>query len=78
MLRWTFNPQLLVDELVYFVRLLMVAAGAVMALLILFSLIFTVERTNDESASRHGVTQPRRWRFLDGYLNRANRKSTGL
>lgn len=40
MLPWAFNPQLLVDEVLNFVRILMVVAGAAMALLLLVSLMF--------------------------------------
>jgi hypothetical protein len=40
MFPWAFNPQLLVDEVLNFVRILMVVAGAVVALLLLVSLMF--------------------------------------
>lgn len=39
MLPWAFNPQLLVDEVLNFVRILMIVAGAAMALLVLVSLM---------------------------------------
>jgi hypothetical protein len=75
---WALNSQLLFDEVLTFVRILLLVSGAAMALLLLVSLMFALERTKDEAASRHGVTDPGRWRLVDGYLNRANRKSTGL
>lgn len=40
MLPWAFNPQPFVDEVLNFVRILMVLAGAAMALSLLLSLMF--------------------------------------
>lgn len=54
MLPWAFNPQLLVDDVLNFVRILMVVAGAPMALLLLVSLMFAVA-----TAVREGVSPSR-------------------